>query len=162
MNNRRGSRLKGRNSRGRNPARRIRCRKVDISIHRREESSLPKARDMRTAPCPRTISRATVGPPPYVSDIEVVVPDGPDVPLIEGDYPPADESADPPPEETTFPPPPPLPPPPGQETVGDATASDADISAEAEQRHGYYWWQDTCYYRYPSGAYAPVDSRYCY
>src|SRR6266702_8485816 len=103
-----------------------------------------------------------VGPPPYVSDIEVEVPDGPDAPLIEGNYPPADESADPPPEETTFPPPPPLPPPPGQETVGDATASDADISAEAEQRHGYYWWQDTCYYRYPSGAYAPVDPRYCY
>jgi hypothetical protein len=103
-----------------------------------------------------------VGPPPYVSDIEVVLPDGPDVPLIEGDYPPADESADPPPEETTFPPPRPLPPPSGQETVGDGTASDADISAEAEQRHGYYWWHDTCYYRYPSGAYAPVDPRYCY
>ncbi len=99
-----------------------------------------------------------VGPPPYVSEIEVVIPDGPDSSLVEGDYPPPDEPSYPtPPDENTY-----SPPPPDQEAVGDAITGGADIGAEAEQRHGYYWWQDTCYYRYPSGAYAPVDPSYCY
>jgi hypothetical protein len=100
-----------------------------------------------------------VGPPPYVSEFEVVIPDGPDSSLVEGDYPPPDETSypAPPPDGNTY-----SPPPPDQETVGDAIASGADIDAEAEQRHGYYWWRGDCYYRYPSGAYVPVDPRYCY
>jgi hypothetical protein len=98
-----------------------------------------------------------VGPPSYVSDVEVLIPD-PDSSLVEGDYPPPDETSYPlPPDENIY-----SPPPPDQETVGDAVGSGADISAEAEQRNGYYWWRDNCYYRYPSGAYAPVDPRYCY
>lgn len=43
--------------------------------------------------------------------------------------------------------------------IGGATG--AAIGAEAEQRHGYYWWRGTCYYRYPSGDYAPVAPGYC-
>src|SRR5437868_9677593 len=93
-----------------------------------------------------------VGPPTYVSDIEVV--DDPDGPPIDADYPSSDAVAYPPPaEETTYPSPPPA----SEEMVGDAIASGPDIGAEAEQRHGYYWWQGGCYYRYPSGAYAPID-----
>jgi hypothetical protein len=33
----------------------------------------------------------------------------------------------------------------------------AVIGAQAEQRHGYYLWQVSGYYRYPSGQYAAVD-----
>jgi hypothetical protein len=43
--------------------------------------------------------------------------------------------------------------------VGGTTG--ALIGAEAERRHGYYWWRGSCYYQYPSGEYAVVGPRYC-
>ena len=44
--------------------------------------------------------------------------------------------------------------------IGGATG--AMIGAQAERRHAYYWWRGRCYYRYPSGEYAPVPPGYCY
>ena len=44
--------------------------------------------------------------------------------------------------------------------IGGATG--AMIGAQAERRHSYYWWRGGCYYRYPSGQYAPVAAGYCY
>src|SRR5215813_12907056 len=43
--------------------------------------------------------------------------------------------------------------------VGGTTG--ALIGAEAERRHGYYWWRGSCYYQYPSAEYAVVGPRYC-
>jgi hypothetical protein len=116
------------------------------------------------------------GPPTYVSEFEYV-DEAPDV----GAYPP------PPAVVGGYPPPPPPPPP--SEALGGAIggailggvlggaltgraggaaagvliggATGAAIGAEAERRHGYYWWQGNCYYRYPSGDYAPVAPGYC-
>jgi hypothetical protein len=111
------------------------------------------------------------GPPNYVSDVEMV-----------------DDVADvPPPAMVDYPAPPPAPPP--SEVLGGAVgdaliggilggaltgrsggaaagaliggATGAAIGAEAERRHGYYFWQGNCYYRYPSGDYAPVAPGYC-
>jgi hypothetical protein len=119
------------------------------------------------------------GPPVYVSEVEYAdepyVDEAPDV----GGYPP------PPAIVGGYPPPPPPP----SEAIGGAIggailggvlvgaitgraggaaagaliggATGAAIGAEAERRHGYYWWQGTCYYRYPSGNYAPVAPGYC-
>ncbi len=44
--------------------------------------------------------------------------------------------------------------------IGGATG--AMIGAQAERRRGYYWWQQRCYYRYPSGEYMLVQPDYCY
>ena len=44
--------------------------------------------------------------------------------------------------------------------IGGATG--AMIGAQAEQRRGYYWWHERCYYRYPSGEYMLVQPDYCY
>jgi len=124
------------------------------------------------------------GPPAYVSDIEAVdeVPVGAvEAPDGVAAYPP------PAPVEGGYPPPPPPPP---QEAIGGAVGgailggliggavtgraggavagalvggtTGAIIGAQAERRHGYYWWRGNCYYQYPSGEYAIVGSRYCY
>jgi len=126
------------------------------------------------------------GPPAYVSDVEAVdeVPVGAvETPDGVGAY------APPAPVEGGYPPPPPPPPPP-QEAIGGAVGgailggliggavtgraggavagalvggtTGALIGAEAERRHGYYWWHGSCYYQYPSGEYAIVGPRYCY
>jgi len=116
----------------------------------------------------------------------------PDGPPAVGEYPPPGAPGYPPPspDMAGYPPPPPPPPPPGQDTVGGAIGgallggliggvltgraggaavgaivggtTGAAIGAQAEMRHGYYWWHGSCYYRYPSGEYAPVGPRYCY
>jgi len=45
--------------------------------------------------------------------------------------------------------------------IGGATG--AAIGAEAERRHGgYYWWHDGCYRRYFDGSYVRVNRGYCY
>jgi outer membrane lipoprotein SlyB len=43
--------------------------------------------------------------------------------------------------------------------IGAATG--AAIASEAQQRNGYYWWHNGCYYRYPNGAWAQVYPNYC-
>jgi hypothetical protein len=132
------------------------------------------------------------GPPTYVSEVEFMDdayddPDGPDMyppPAAAVGYPA-------PPPDAAYAPPPPPPPPPGQEAVGGAVGgallggllggaltgrpggaiagavvggtTGAVIGAEAERRRsGYYWWHRACYYRYPSGEFAPVAPNYCY
>jgi hypothetical protein len=125
------------------------------------------------------------GPPAYVSDIEAMD----EVPVVDGQAPDGVEGAysSPAPVEGGYPPPPPAPP---QEAVGGAVGgailggliggavtgraggaiagalvggtTGAVIGAEADRRHGYYWWRGNCYYRYPSGEYAIVGPRYCY
>jgi hypothetical protein len=124
------------------------------------------------------------GPPAYISDVEAMderpVSDGGASEGVEAAYPP------PAPVEGGYPPPSPPP----QQAVGGAIGgailggliggavtgraggavagalvggtTGALIGAEAEQRHGYYWWRGNCYYRYPSGEYAIVGPRYCY
>ena len=110
------------------------------------------------------------GPPLYVSDVEMV-----------------DDTVDaPPPAVVDYP----APPPPPASVLGGAVggailggvlggaltgrsggaaagaliggATGAAIGAEAERRNGYYQWQGHCYYRYPSGEYAPVAPDNCY
>jgi hypothetical protein len=118
------------------------------------------------------------GPPAYVSDVEVVEDfDGPGGPPVAAGYPPPVAYA---------PPPPPPPPDPAASAVGGAIVGGllgglltgrpggavagavaggtvgAITGAAAAQRPGYYLAQGNCYYRYPSGQYAPVDPRYCY
>jgi hypothetical protein len=116
------------------------------------------------------------GPPGVVSDVEF-----PDASV---------EQVPAPPPGAEFAPPLPPPSPPGQDAVGGAIGgavlggilggvltgrpggaavgaivggtTGAVVGAQADQRHGYYLWQDVCYYRYPSGQYAAVDPRYCY
>ena len=111
------------------------------------------------------------GPPDYVSDVELV-----------------DDVVDVPPAGAVeYPEPPPAPPPSavfggavGGAIVGGILGgaltgrsggaaagaliggvTGAAIGAEAERRNGYYWWQGNCYYRYPSGEYAPVAPGHC-
>jgi hypothetical protein len=126
------------------------------------------------------------GPPAYVSDVEFVDDAaGPDGPPVEAGY-----AAPPPgyypPPGAYAPPPPPPPPDPAASAVGGALvggllgglithrpggviagavaggATGAIVGATAAQRAGYYWSQGGCYYRYPSGQYAPMDPRSCY
>jgi outer membrane protein with glycine zipper len=127
------------------------------------------------------------GPPTYVSEVEFMddAYADPDAP---GMYPPPPAAVGYPPPDAAYPPPPP--PPPGQEAVGGALGgallggllggaltgrpggaiagavvggtTGAVIGAEAERRRsGYYWWRGACYYRYPSGEFAPVAPNYC-
>lgn len=124
------------------------------------------------------------GPPAYVSDVEFT-----DDAYADPDGPPGGPGMYPPPPEAAYAPPPPPPPPPGQEAVGGAVGgallggllggaltgrpggaiagalvggtTGAMIGADAERRHGYWWWHGACYYRYPSGEYAPVAPNYC-
>jgi hypothetical protein len=123
------------------------------------------------------------GPPAYVSDVEAVD----EVPVGAAEAPEGVGAAYPPPPaplEGGYPPPPPP-----QEAIGGAVGgailggliggavtgraggavagalvggtTGALIGAEAERRHGYYWWRGSCYYQYPSGEYAVVGPRYC-
>jgi len=46
----------------------------------------------------------------------------------------------------------------------DAELKSTIITFQADfpvARHEYYWWQGACYYRNPSGKYAPVAANYC-
>lgn len=112
------------------------------------------------------------GPPSYVSGD--FIDDGPYGPPVAGAYPPPVAYAPPPPPD------------PGASAVGGAIvggllgglltgrasgaaagaiaggATGAIVGAEAASRPGYYLSQGNCYYRYPSGQYAPVDPRACY
>jgi len=125
------------------------------------------------------------GPPTYVSDVEVVDevagPDG--LPVAAGYYQPPQVYA--PALLAYAPPPPPPAPDPAASAIGGAVVggllgglltgrpsgavvgaiaggtTGAIVGAQAAQRPGYYLSQGDCYYRYPSGQYAPVDSRSC-
>ncbi|WP_409334490.1 glycine zipper domain-containing protein [Bradyrhizobium jicamae] len=125
------------------------------------------------------------GPPAYVSDVEVYDDaGGPDGPPVADGYPPP--GGYPPPAGAYAPPPPPPPAPdPAASIVGGAVVggllgglisgrpvgaavgavtgatAGAIVGAQATRRPGYYWSQGSCYYRYPSGQYAPVDPAYC-
>ena|SRR5690348_17607720 len=45
--------------------------------------------------------------------------------------------------------------------IGAATG--AIIASEAERRRGgFYWWHDSCYYRYPNGGWVHVARRRCF
>jgi hypothetical protein len=125
------------------------------------------------------------GPPAYVSDIEAMD----DVPVGDAEEPEGTAAGPPSPQAPVAGDyPPPAPPPPG-EAIGGAIGgailggliggavtgraggavagalvggtTGALIGAEAERRHGYYWWRGNCYYRYPSGEYAIVGPAYC-
>jgi hypothetical protein len=121
------------------------------------------------------------GPPTYVSDSEYVddaYADGPEGgDAVVGGYPPPPPGA--------YPPPPPPPPDPAASAIGGAIVggilggvltgrpggaaagaivggtTGALVGATAASRPGYYLSQGGCYYRYPSGQYAPVDPGYC-
>jgi len=92
----------------------------------------------------------------------------------------------PPPVAYAPPPPPPQPADPGASALGGAIvggvlggllsgnatgaaagavlggATGAIAGATAASQPGYYWAQDTCYYRYPNGQYVQADPRACY
>jgi len=127
--------------------------------------------------------------PPVVGEYPPPDAGGPPPPAAAGYPPPPPGGYPPPPAVAAYPPPPPpppAPPPPAAGAIGGAIlggliggavsgraggaiagaliggTTGAIIGAEAEQRHGYYWWHGSCYYRYPSGEYAMVGPRYCY
>lgn len=129
--------------------------------------------------------QAMEGPPTYVSDVEVLDDaGGPDGPPVAGGYPPPPGAYPPPPVAYAPPPPPPPAPDPGA-VVGGAVVGGliggllthrplgavagavaggtvgAIAGAQAARRPGFYWSQGACYYRYPSGQYAPVDPANC-
>jgi hypothetical protein len=130
--------------------------------------------------------QAMEGPPTYVSDVEVMDDaGGPDGPPVAGGYPPP-PGGYPPPQGAYAPPPPPPPPDPAASAIGGAVVGGilgglitrrpggavlgavaggtvgAIAGATAARRAGYFWSQDgACYYRYPSGQYAPVDPGNC-
>lgn len=111
------------------------------------------------------------GPPAYISDDYID-----DVPVAYA----------PPPVAYAPPPPPPPPADPGASALGGAIvggllgglisgnatgaaagavlggATGAIAGATAASQPGYYWAQDTCYYRYPNGQYVQADPRACY
>jgi hypothetical protein len=128
------------------------------------------------------------GPPAYVSDVEFVDDMGPGGPPVADGYPPPPGAYPPPAAAYAPPPPPPAPPPPdpAASIVGGAVVGGllgglithrpvgalagavaggtvgAIAGAQAARRPGYYWSQDgACYFRYPSGQYAPVDPANC-
>lgn len=129
--------------------------------------------------------QAMEGPPAYVSDVavvdEVAGPDG--LPVAAGYSQPPQVYA--PALLAYAPPPPPPAPDPAASAIGGAVVggllgglltgrpsgavvgaiaggtTGAIVGAQAAQRPGYYLSQGDCYYRYPSGQYAPVDSRSC-
>ena len=58
---------------------------------------------------------------------------------------------------------------PGGGTTGPVVAGEAELKGTIftfqsdiqVARHQYYWWRGNCYYRKPSGDFAPVASGYC-